>query len=151
LHFDQYCVLMLLAMVGPIVDSLRVLQQASELPNVQKRLCVKRVSPGSLSEAVAVFDPERLRTIVEEFGVTVTQLTSDPRLADRKQAATLIDGTILTALPKIATAFWCGQPTTRRKFAWRLRTHCEVLRGQTNKFTLTDPVATPATAASGIS
>lgn len=139
LHFDQYCVLMLLAMFSPIIDSLRALQRASELPKVQKRLGVKRVSLGSLSEAVAVFDPERLRAIVEEFAATVPPLTSDPRLADLQHAVTLVDGTILTALPRIAAAFWSGQPASRRNFAWRLHTHFEVLRGQPNKFTLTDP------------
>lgn len=139
LHFDQYCVLMLLAMFSPMIDSLRSLQRASELPKVQKRLGVKRVSLGSLSEAVAVFDPERLRAIVEEFAATVPPLTSDPRLADLKQAVTLVDGTILTALPRIAAAFWSGKPASRRDFAWRLHTHFEVLRGQPNKFTLTDP------------
>ena len=139
LHFDQYCVLMLLAMFSPIIDSMRSLQRVSELPKVQKRLGVKRVAVGSLSEAVAVFDPERLRAIVEDFAATVPPLTSDPRLADLKQAVTLVDGTILTVLPKIAAAFWSGKPTGRRNFAWRLHTHFEVLRGQPNKFTLTDP------------
>lgn len=138
LHFDQYCVLVLVAMFSPLVDSLRALQQASELPKVQKRLGVKRVSLGSLSEAVAVFDPERLRTIVEEFAAQAPPLTSDPRLADLKQAVTLVDGTILTALPRIAAAVWGGKPARRRQFAWRLHTHFEVLRGQPNKFTLTD-------------
>jgi hypothetical protein len=139
LHYDQYCLLLLLAMFSPIVDSLRALQQASDLAKVQKRLGVKRVSLGSLAEAVQVFDPQRLREIVEEFAAQVPQLTSDPRLADLRQAVTLVDGTILTALPKIAAAFWGGKPTGQRDFAWRLHTHFEVLRGLPTKLTLTDP------------
>ena len=38
LHFDQYCMLVLLFMFNPVVSSLRAIQQASELKNVQKKL-----------------------------------------------------------------------------------------------------------------
>ena len=38
LHFDEYCGLVLLFFFHPIVDSLRALQQASELKSVQKKL-----------------------------------------------------------------------------------------------------------------
>ena len=38
LHYDQYCLLLLLYMFNPIVTSLRGLQQASELKKVQKKL-----------------------------------------------------------------------------------------------------------------
>lgn len=139
LHYDQYCVLMLLAMFSPLVGSLRALQQASGLPKVQQRLGVSRASLGSLSEAVQVFDPERLREIVEEVGAQLPPLSADPRLHELKQAATLVDGTILTALPQIAAAFGGGQPTGQRGFAWRLHTHFEVLRGVPTKLTLTAP------------
>ena len=37
LHYDQYCMLMLLYFVNPIVTSLRGLQQASELKNFQAK------------------------------------------------------------------------------------------------------------------
>lgn len=37
LHCDQYCMLLLLHFFNPIVDSLRGIQQASELRNVQKK------------------------------------------------------------------------------------------------------------------
>lgn len=55
------------------------------------------------------------------------------------QIVTLVDGTILTALPRIAKMFWGGQPTGRRNFAWRLHTEFEILRGVPSKFTLTEP------------
>ena len=59
LHYDQYCMLILLFFFNPIVQSLRGLQQASELEKVQKKLGCPRTSLGSLSESVTVFDPER--------------------------------------------------------------------------------------------
>ena len=49
LHMDQYCTLVLLWMYSPIVDSLRGLQQASQLKKVQKRFNLSRFSLGSLS------------------------------------------------------------------------------------------------------
>ena len=68
LHFDQYCMLILLFFFNPVVKSLRGLQQASELKNVQKKLGCPRTSLGSLSESVTVFDPERLKEIIGELG-----------------------------------------------------------------------------------
>ena len=68
LHMDQYCMLVLLYLFNPIVTSLRGLQQASELKKVQKKLGCARASLGSLSEAVTVFDPERLKPVIEQLG-----------------------------------------------------------------------------------
>lgn len=45
LHYDQYCLLILLFFFNPVVKSLRGLQQASELKNVQKKLGCPRTSP----------------------------------------------------------------------------------------------------------
>ena len=61
LHFDQYCLLILLYLFNPIVTSLRGIQQASELDKVQRKLGCLRASLGSLSEATTVFDAERLK------------------------------------------------------------------------------------------
>jgi hypothetical protein len=68
LHMDQYCMLMLLYMFNPVVKSLRGLQQASELKRVKEKLGCERSSLGSLSEFVSVFDPERLKPIIESLG-----------------------------------------------------------------------------------
>src|SRR6266516_1651216 len=67
LHMDQYCALVLLFLFNPCLRSLRALQQASELKNVQRKLRCGRASLGSLSEATDVFDPERLREIIGEL------------------------------------------------------------------------------------
>jgi len=82
LFMDQYCMLILLFLFNPIVDSLRGIQQASELSKVQKKLGCPRTSLGSLSEATDVFDPERLRAIVEELGAQVMSLGKKPSLKE---------------------------------------------------------------------
>jgi len=60
LHYDQYCMLVLLFLFNPVVRSLRAIQQASQLRKVQRKLGCLRASLGSLSEAKEVFAPERL-------------------------------------------------------------------------------------------
>src|SRR5258708_35218895 len=65
LHYDEYCLFVLLFLFNPLVRSLRSLQRASQLKNVQKKLGCARASLGSLSEATDVFDPQRLASIIE--------------------------------------------------------------------------------------
>src|ERR1019366_3946696 len=64
LHYDQYCLMVLVFLFNPICSSLRALQQASELKNVQKKLGCERAALGSLSEAATIFDPKRLVEII---------------------------------------------------------------------------------------
>ena len=68
LHYDQYCMLVLLFLFNPVVRSLRAIEQASELRKVQRKLGCQRASLGSLSEATDVFLPERLKEIIAELG-----------------------------------------------------------------------------------
>src|ERR1700679_4139727 len=128
LHFDQYCLLILLYLFNPIVTSLRGLQQASELAKVQKRLGCPRAALGSLSESVTVFDPERLREIVLELGAELKPLGRDPRLKDVPGALPAVDGTLLTVLPKLMQASFLKRSTGSGLVKWRLHTHFEVDR-----------------------
>ena len=104
LHMDHYCMLMLLYMFNPVVTSLRGLQQASELQKVQRKLGCPRTSLGSLSESVAVFDSERLKPIIESLGERLESIAADKRLSNLRHTLTVVDGTIVEALPRIAQA-----------------------------------------------
>jgi Transposase DDE domain len=127
LHFDQYCMLILLYFFNPVVKSLRGLQQASELNKVQKKLGCPRTSLGSLSESVSVFDPERLKEIIAELGTQLEPLGNDPRLKDIRHVVTLVDSTLLSILPHLTEASL--KPTnTSGLVKWRLHTHFEVDR-----------------------
>jgi hypothetical protein len=128
LHYDQYCLLILLYLFNPIVTSLRGLQQASELPKVQKKLGCSRAALGSLSEAASVFDPERLKEIVAELGAQLQPLGRDPRLRDVPGALTAIDGSLLSVLPKLMQASFLKRSTGSGLIKWRLHTHFEVDR-----------------------
>ena len=128
LHYDELCLLLLLGLFNPVVDSLRGLQQASELEKVQKRLKLGRASLGSLSEASRVFDAELLKPIIEELGGQLQPLGRDRRLAEIPQTLTLVDGTLLSALPLLIQAMWLKEQTGSGLVKWRLHTHFEVDR-----------------------
>jgi hypothetical protein len=127
LHYDQYCMLILLYFFNPVVKSIRGLQQASELKNVQKRLGCPQTSLGSLSESVSVFDPELLKEIIGELGQQLQPLATDPRLKDIKQTVTLVDSTLISILPHLTEA-WLKPTNTSGLVKWRLHTHFEVER-----------------------
>jgi hypothetical protein len=128
LHFDQYCMLVLLYLFNPIATSLRSIQQASELDKVQKKLGCARASLGSLSEAAGVFDAQRLKEIIAELGAELQPLGRNVRLNDIQKTLTLVDGTLITALPKVMEASWLKATTGNGQVKWRLHTHFEVDR-----------------------
>ena len=104
LHMDQYMTLLLLCMFSPICSSLRAMQQTSELKKVQKKLRVPRSSLGSLSEAATVFDSDLMIDIIGELSSQLKTIPHNSRLDDIKAILTIVDGTLLRALPKTVDA-----------------------------------------------
>ena len=66
LEYPQYVSLILLSLFNPLLQSLRGLQQASELQKVQRLLKGPRASLGALSEAGHVFDPAVMQPLIED-------------------------------------------------------------------------------------
>ena len=103
---------------------MRGIQRASELKKVQRQCRTGRVSLGALSEAAAIFEPERLREIIRELSVQV-----GPAAMSAEQEAlrtlTAVDGSLLPALPRMAWALWQDD----RHRAAKLHLHFEVARG----------------------
>jgi hypothetical protein len=137
LHYDQYCLLVLLYLFNPICSSLRAVQQASELKKVQQRLGCARASLGSLSEAATVFDPQRLVEIIQELGGQAQSLARDARMKDLTQTLTLVDATLVSAMPRIMAASVMKQQTGKGMIKWRLHTHFEVERHQPSRIDVT--------------
>jgi len=127
LHYDQYCLLVLMFLFNPVLRSLRALQQASELENVQRKLGCSRAALGSLSEAVEIFDPERLRGIIETLAAEV-QPVRDVRGGHLKQTLTAIDGSVVKTLKSIAEAAFLKDRNGNSHSAWRLHTHFDIDR-----------------------
>ena len=127
LHYDQYCLLVLLFLFNPIVRSLRALQQASTLKNVQRKLGCARSSLGSLSEAVEVFDPERLCGIIESLAAEVKPVRDVGR-GQLAHTLTAVDGSVVKTLKSIAEAAFMGDKNGDSHSAWRLHTQFDIDR-----------------------
>jgi hypothetical protein len=106
LHMDQYISLLLLYMFNPICTSLRAIQQASELKKVQRKLGCPRASLGSLSEAATVFESTLMQEIVTDLAAQLRPISSHAKLDDLAGILTAVDGTLISALPKMAWALW---------------------------------------------
>lgn len=128
LFYDQYCMLILLAMFNPLVRSLRSIQQVSELRNVQRKLGCERASLGSLSEAVEVFDPSRLLGIIEAPAADVKPVR-DVRQGHLAHALTAVDGSVVKTLKSITEAAFMGDKNGGSHSGWRLHTHFDIDRG----------------------
>ena len=129
LHFDQYCMLVLLFLFNPVVRSLRAIEQASELRKVQRKLGCQRASLGSLSEATDVFQPERLKEIIAELGDQLQPIARDPRLKDVQHTLTLVDGTLLKGLPVLFQAGMRDPRAAKFQAKFRLHTQFDLERG----------------------
>jgi hypothetical protein len=105
LFYDHYLALLLLYFVNPSLDSLRALQQASNWKATQRKLGIPRVSLGSLSESVQVFDPALVRPILRELADLAR-----PHLRGREAEAlahlTAVDGSVFAAWPRMTWALW---------------------------------------------
>lgn len=136
LHMDQYCALVLLFLFNPCLRSLRALQQASELKNVQRKLGCRRTSLGSLSEATDVFDPHRLREIIGELAEQ-TRPVRDIAGKEVQQLLTAVDGSVVKTLSTVAQAAYLKTKQGESRSAWRLHTHFDVDRGVPTRIDVT--------------
>jgi len=132
LHFNEYCLLVLLFLFNPIVGSLRGLQEASTLKKVQRKLGCSRAALGSLSEAVDVFDPTRLEGIIHELLGQIPK-NSDVGRGHVRQALTAVDGSIVKTLRSLAEAAYLRDKNGRTHCAWRFNTHFSIDRGVPEK------------------
>jgi IS4 transposase len=136
LFMDQYCTLILIWLFSPLVDSLRGLQQASELDKVRKKFGVGRSSLGSLSESVTIFDPEPLKAIAAELSHQLPAAGTSPFDAVGQQL-TAVDGSVINTVARVAKLAWLPKAGGNSQSAYRLHTHFEVLRGVPTRFDAT--------------
>jgi hypothetical protein len=134
LHYDQYAALILLYFFNPIVTSLRGIQQTSQLEKVQRLLGCPRAALGSLSEAAHVFDPDLLRGVIGDLIERLPPIAKNTAFDDIKGILTLVDGSLLPALPQLAEAMWVNE----KNRAFKIHTHFELLKGVPVRMDLTD-------------
>lgn len=136
LHMDQYCLLILMWLHNPIIDSLRGLQQASQLDKVRKRLGVGRASLGSLSESVTIFDPEPLARIAEELSEKLPHRTPQQFQAIDKKI-TAVDGSVFKVLAQIGRLAWLPKDDGKFSCGYRLHAQFEVFKRTPHRIDLT--------------
>jgi len=90
-----------------------------------------------LSEAAIVFDPDRLKEIISELGQQLQPLADDQRLQNIDQTITLVDGSLIAALPRIMEASFRKSQTGGGMIKWRLPTHFELLSGVPTRIDVT--------------
>jgi hypothetical protein len=107
---------------------------------VQKKLGVKRVSPASFSESSHLFDPQLLLGVIQELSSKLHPVGHDPRLADVKHLLTIVDATLLKALPKMAAAMWADNCDGSKRFAWKLHTQFVLEQHVPERIDITSPL-----------
>jgi hypothetical protein len=141
LHFDDFVLLVLLYLLNPLVDSVRTLQRVADLPEVRRRLGIKRFSLGSFSESCRVFDPAMLRAVVGQLAAGLRPVGRDELLSDLPGTLTLVDSTVIDTLCTVAEAMFLPlrDGTGRYRHAWRLHLHLDVDHHVPTAWELTDP------------
>ena len=126
--FDQYVALLLMHFYNPVLKSLRTLQEATGLENVQSLVGVRRMSLAAMSEAAAtVFRPEDLLPILEQVSGQVMQLALPPeRMKNLPGMPVAVDGTFLRCLPKMV---WACFRKKKGKRGVQLQLHYDITRG----------------------
>ena len=140
LFYDGYVCLLLLAFFNPIITSLRALEEAPELEKVQKLFGLKGTALASLSEAGSLFNPDLLRTVVQQLGQQAASLEANlgglcaakKRDLEALRGLTAVDGTFIRALPRM---FW--SLCRKSNYAAKMHLQFSVLAGVPLDATLT--------------
>ena len=127
LHFDHYCALILLFLLNPVLRSFRALQQASQLEQVRRKVGCSRTSLGSLSEAVEIFEPQRLEAIIAELWAEAPPSRGAGKEYVRR-VLTAVDGSVVKTLASLAEAAYLRDRNGRAHCGWRFHTHFEIDR-----------------------
>ncbi len=139
LHFDDYVLLVLLYLFNPLIDSLRTLQKVAQLPQLQKRLGIKRFSLGSFSESCRVFEPALLQEVVEQLADGLLPIERNALFRQLPGKLTLVDSTVIRTLCTVAEAMFLPLAGDRHRHAWRLHLHLDVDHHVPDRWEITEP------------
>src|SRR5260370_1745565 len=132
LFCDQYLSLLLLYFFTPSIKSLRALQAATNWEKTRQKLGIRRTSLGSLSEATRVFDASLVVPIIADLAAQAVP-RKQGREAEALKGLAAVDGSVFSALPRMAWALW--EDKTHR--GAKLHLHFDVLKGVPSAATLT--------------
>lgn len=139
LHFDDYVLLILLYLFNPMIESMRMLQKVADLPEVQKRLGIKRFSLGSFSESCRVFEPAMLQSVVDQLAGELRPIDRHGLLKDLPGKLTLVDSTVIDTLCTVAEAMFLPTVEGKHTHAWRLHLQFDVDHHLPGRWEITEP------------
>src|SRR5262249_1952850 len=139
LHFDDYVLLVLLYLFNPLLDSMRMLQNASGLKEIQERLGIKRFSLGSFSESCRVFEPRMLQGVVDQLAGGLLPIGRRGLLRQLPGKLTLVDSTVIGTLCTVAEAMFLPLGDGRHSHAWRLHLQLDVDHHVPARWEITPP------------
>jgi hypothetical protein len=145
LHFDDYVMLILLFLFNPMIESIALLQGVAELPEIQKRLGVRRFSAGSFSESCRVFDPSKLQEVVDQLARGLLPIERDELLRQLPGKLTLVDSSVLRTLCTVAEAIFLPLGNGKHSHAWRLHLQFDVDHHVPHAWDITTPKNTGKT------
>jgi len=133
LHFDEYVCFVLLHLLNPELDSLRVLQLKSQEQSFQRRFGLPQFSLGSFSEAGGVFPAAHLLPIVEQVFDRLRPRPSHRELLGLEQEVVAFDGSLLLGTAPMDWAQW-----RQDEHAAKMHLFYDVTRGAPRFAELTD-------------
>jgi hypothetical protein len=109
LSYDTYLSLFLVALLNPVVRTMRGICAASHLERLQREVCGRPVSPGSFSETQHLLDTDLLAKVFDDLASQVigSDSAAIPRCASRPWL--IQDGSLFEALPRMYWTFWRRQ------------------------------------------
>lgn len=130
---DYFC-LLLFGLFNPALKSMRALCHASGRFEKMREVCSRPVAQASFSEAQHVFDPEILAGVLRQLAREAKGRAEfgDERARQAVQALTLVDGTVLRALNRMAWA-----PASGHGSAIKLHLHFAVFDQLPEDWTIT--------------
>ena len=128
--------LILLFLLNPVLRSFRALQQASLLERVRRKVGCSRTSLGSLSEAVEVFDPQRLEAIIAELWAEVPPSRGVGQ-HHVHQVLTAVNGSVVKTLASLAEAAYLRDKNGNTHCGWRFHTQFDIDRSLPTRIEVT--------------
>jgi len=127
LHFADALVAMLAAFFNPTLRSLRLVEQLSQIPWVNRELSIDRVCRSTLSGAFERFSPEQLIPLIQQLMKEIPQLAKhDPDLKDVCQQVVAVDGSLFTLAGEVAWALRQKKSNGRPLSQPRLDLHLDI-------------------------
>jgi hypothetical protein len=105
LFYDDVLVAYLLAFFNPTLRSLRCIEDASQLPGVNRFFDVDAVCRSTLSDANALFDPRHLQGLIDDLGRKLPNLKQqDAQLQSLLEQVVIADGSFFRLAADVAWA-----------------------------------------------